>query len=77
MKPSISDSHVEVMRDTHTESRDTHQFASKPAVSWMSPCCRPDQTVGLAAGGGFFFAISQCSWTMPLSTRTMSNQFHL
>ena len=29
---------------------------------------------GYFAGGAFLTALSQCSWTMPLSTRTMSNQ---
>jgi len=30
---------------------------------------------GYFAGGAFLTALSQCSWTMPLSTRTMSNQY--
>ena len=29
---------------------------------------------GYFAGGAFLTAESQCSWTIPLSTRTMSNQ---
>ena len=33
--------------------------------------------LGTDAGGCDFIAMSQCSWIMPLSTRTMSNQFHL
>ena len=27
------------------------------------------------ANGGFFVAASQCSWIIPLSTRTISNQY--